>query len=290
MTKGIFISTENTADERVVRVIDLLKAAGHTVTTSPINPANGSDLRWKDWYEQGCQTAIESNNVFLAIVTPGYDCSTWMAIEFETAWKANQASGRPRLYVLGAERPLPAGFRQYEQAATLLPFDVNEAVAFLLERFKPGLEGSAEDEARELCTVGGLVDETSVCLAVYGEDLDPERVTELLGRPPTSSHRRGDRGPKSPLYKRGGWFLELRGAAPEGPEELVSKVLRQVPDDEAVWRKLGQLYEVQLRFAFHMTGSNRGFDFPADLVGKVAHLHASLVFDIYAYGEEERSS
>src|SRR6266542_1194027 len=99
MTKGIFRSTENTADERVVRVIDLLKAAGHTVTTSPINPANGSDPRWKDWYEQGWQTAIESNNVFLAIVTPGYDCSSWMVIEFETAWKANQASGRPRLYV-----------------------------------------------------------------------------------------------------------------------------------------------------------------------------------------------
>jgi len=280
MTKGIFVSTENTADARVVRVIDLLKAAGHTVTTSPINPAIGDDPRWKDWYENGCRTAIDSNDVFLAVVTEGYDSSTWMAIELETAWNANRATGRPLLFLLHrSARPLPAAFRQYEDGATLLPFDADEAIAFLLVRVSP----SAENEPRVLCTVGGLVDETGVCLAVYGEDLDPEQVTGLLGRPPTSSHRRGERrGPRSPLYKRSGWFLEVRGTAPQGPEELVAKLLGQLPDDEAVWQKLARLYEVQLRLAFHMAGWNRGFELSADLVAKIANLHAKIVFDIYA--------
>jgi hypothetical protein len=39
-----------------------------------------------------------------------------------------------------------------------------------------------------------------------------------------------------------------------------------------------------------MTGWNRGFELSAEVVGKVSHLHAKLVFDIYAHGEEERSS
>ncbi len=150
---GIFISTGNTTDDRVVQTIDLLKAAGYTVTTSPLNPAVGTDSRWNDWYESGCRTVIESNDVFLAIVTAGYDCSTWMAIEFEKAWKANKAtSGRPRLFVLHrSTRPFPPGLRQYEESATLLPFDVNEAVAFLRER----VPANAADEPRVLCTVGG---------------------------------------------------------------------------------------------------------------------------------------
>lgn len=285
-SRRLFISTENTADERVVHAINLLEAAGYNVTTSPLNPAIGDDPRWRDWYASGCKAAIESNDVFLVVVTAGYECSTWMAIEAETALKANKATrGRPRLFVLHrSARPLPAGFRQYEEAATLLPFDVSEAVAFLLDR----MPADAEDDPTVLCSVGGLVDEASVCLAVYGEDLDPDEVSELLGRSPTSSHRRGERrGPRSPLYKRGGWFLELRGTAPEEPEELAAKLLGQLPSDEGVWQKLSQLYEVQLRLAFHMTGWNRGFDLSAGLVAMIARLHASVSVDIYSYAEDD---
>jgi hypothetical protein len=139
-----------------------------------------------------------------------------------------------------------------------------------------------------LSGVGGPVDETGACVAVYGEDLDPDAVSALLGCSPTSSHRRGDRrGPRSPPYKRGGWFLQRRGKAPEGPEELVAKLLSQLPEDEAVWLKLDERYEVQVRFGIHMTGWNRGFDLSPDLIAKVARLHARVGFDIYAYGDEE---
>ncbi len=273
---------------RARRFIDGLRETGLQVTCLPLNPALGEDPRWRDWYETGCNIAIEATDVFVAVVTAGYDCSTWMAIEFETAWKANKAtSGRPRLFVLHqTARPLPAGFRQYEEAATLLPFDVDEAVAFLLAQVPP----HAEDEPRVLCTVGGPVDEVGVCVAVYGEDLDPAEVSAILGCTPTSAHRRGDRrGPKSPLYKRGAWLLEVRGTTPEGPEELVAKLLGQLRSDEAVWLKLGERYEVQLRFGIHMTGWNRGFDLSAELVERVARLHAKVGFDIYAYGGEDAS-
>jgi hypothetical protein len=285
MPVRVFVSTENSAHDRARRFIDGLREAGLQVTCSPLNPALGDDPRWRDWYETGCSATIEATDVFVAVVTAGYDCSTWMAIEFETAWEANQANGRPRLFVLHqTARPLPAGFRQYEEAATLLPFDVNEAVAFLVERVPP----VAEDEPRVLCTVGGPVDEVGVCVAVYGEDLDPAEVSALLGCTPTSSHRRGDRrGPRSPLYKRGAWLLEVRGTAPEGPEELVAKLLGQLPSDEGVWLKMGERYEVQLRLGIHMTGWNRGFDLSAALVGKVVRLHAKMGFDIYAYGGED---
>jgi hypothetical protein len=134
-----------------------------------------------------------------------------------------------------------------------------------------------------LMSVGGLVEETEVCLAVYGEDLDPAVVTALLGCSPTSAHLRGDRrGPRSPPQKRGAWFLDVRGKAPEGPEELSLRLLDLLPRDESVWIKLGELHEVQLRFALHKTGWNKGFDFSPGTAARIALLHARLVFEIYA--------
>ncbi len=132
-------------------------------------------------------------------------------------------------------------------------------------------------------SVGGLVDETTVCLAVYGEDLDPAAVTTLLACTPTSTHRRGERrGPRSPPQKRGGWFLEARGKAPEGPEELALRLLDRLPADESLWLQLVTRHDVQLRFALHKTGWNKGFDFTPGTTARLARLHSTLVFEIYA--------
>lgn len=57
---------------------------------------------------------------------------------------------------------------------------------------------------------------------------------------------------------------------------------RQVPREESVWIKLGESHDVQLRFALHKIGWNRGFDFTAGTAARVARLRARLVFEIYA--------
>jgi hypothetical protein len=75
----VFVSTENSADDRACRVIDGLRAGGLQVTCSPLNPALGYDPRWTSWYKTGCKAAIEATDMFVPVVTAGYDCSTWMA-------------------------------------------------------------------------------------------------------------------------------------------------------------------------------------------------------------------
>jgi hypothetical protein len=146
------------------------------------------------------------------------------------------------------------------------------------------------DPPEVLRTVGGLVDETAVTLAVYGEDLVADDVTRLLGVEPSSSHRRGDRrGPRSAPYKKGAWFLQQRGEAPLGPEELTTTLLDRLPSDEATWIRVGELYEVQVRFGIHFYGWNRGFDLSAALIARIAKLRAKLVYDLYAYDEEPPS-
>lgn len=146
---------------------------------------------------------------------------------------------------------------------------------------------ATKDAAKILLRVGGLVDETGVRLGVYGENLDPPDVTAIIGREPTSAHRKGDRrGPRSPPYKGGAWFYELRGEAPQGPAELSAALLDQLPDDAQIWAKLSERYDVQLRYGIHMTGWNRGFDLPADVAVRIARLRAAVMFDIYAYDDD----
>ena len=147
----------------------------------------------------------------------------------------------------------------------------------------PGILG-----AMTLLRVGGPVDESGVCLAVYSDELDPEAVTALLGNAPTASHRRGERrGPRSPPYKRGGWFLQLRSRAPRQVNELVADLLDRLPRDEGVMQRLRDAYEVQLRIALHLGGFNQGFEVSPGIVERIAKLKVPMLFDIYADPEEK---
>ncbi len=138
--------------------------------------------------------------------------------------------------------------------------------------------------------IGGPVDEVGVCLAIYGEDLDPDAITAILRCSPTSSHRRGDRkGARSPAFKTGAWLLKIRGVAPVSADDLTAALLNQLPDDATTWATLAGAYDLQLRFGIHMTGWNRGFGLAAANVDRIARMRVSLVFDIYAYEQEGAS-
>jgi hypothetical protein len=89
-------------------------------------------------------------------------------------------------------------------------------------------------------------------------------------------------GFQSPPAKQGAWFLEIHGRAPEGPEELVARLVDKLPDDEATWIRLSEQFEVQIRLGIFLSGWNQGFDLSPGLIEKIGRLHAEVVFDIYA--------
>lgn len=140
-----------------------------------------------------------------------------------------------------------------------------------------------------LLEVGGLPDECGVSLSIYGEDLEPDEITLLLGVVPTSSHRRGDvRGPRGWPARMGAWFLECRGKPPNGPNELTKAVLDQVPGDPERWKSIKERFDIQMRYGVHLSGWNKGFDLSRELVARVAAIGATLSFDLYpGYGEDE---
>ena len=57
--------------------------------------------------------------------------------------------------------------------------------------------------------MGGPFNRMFFELNAYGDDLDPQEVTKLLGISPTQSYKKGDERPRgSQFYKTGGWVLK----------------------------------------------------------------------------------
>jgi hypothetical protein len=136
--------------------------------------------------------------------------------------------------------------------------------------------------------VGGPIDEVNVTLALYSEEMEPEEVSRALGVEPTSAHRRGEsRGSRSPPAPSGAWFLKSHSHGAEPAGAVVDRLLKQLPEDPAVWRDLRMRHDIQIRFGLHMTGWNKGLSIPLKQVKRIAELGASMEFDIYAYGDDE---
>ena len=138
-----------------------------------------------------------------------------------------------------------------------------------------------------IAEVGGMVDETGVTLAVYGDDLVPEVITAALGCSPTQAHRKGDRKREgSPPFSTGAWLLRVEGKAPQGPDELIRNLLTRFPSTPEFWRPIADQYRLQVRVGIHTGGWNRGFDITAETLASLSKLGAVLGFDLYFYGDE----
>lgn len=126
--KSIFLSCENSADPGFASLKRSLMNLGLPVTSSP----SPEDERWHDWQQAGCGRQLGSFDIFVAVVTEGYDGSTWMAHELETAWKLSQETGKPTLFAFRVvQRPLPAGFKCYAPALRELPAEAEAAARVL---------------------------------------------------------------------------------------------------------------------------------------------------------------
>jgi Domain of unknown function (DUF4279) len=142
-----------------------------------------------------------------------------------------------------------------------------------------------------LADVGGVIDESGVKLALYGDDLNPDVVTDLLKVKPTRSFKRGYRlKPTSRPMPHGAWFLEVRGKSPDGPEVLLRNLLTMLPASENVWKEIKARYKAQIRFGLHMSGWNKGFEISSTLVRRLGNMGVDLEFDIYAYGDDDEDA
>ena len=127
-------------------------------------------------------------------------------------------------------------------------------------------------------------DKYDVCLRFFGDDLDPDEVSQLLGSSPTGSERLGDIIPsriRSRTARTGSWRLATEQSADDIEEQLVG-LFGRLAADLTVWQSLTTRFEADVfcgvfhaRQAHHVVFSPR-------LHRLLADRNLPLILDIYA--------
>jgi hypothetical protein len=145
-------------------------------------------------------------------------------------------------------------------------------------------------EGKPLLHAGGEVDSCSVCLRVFGDDLDPDVVSALLGAKPTSECRKGDihRGKRyDQIEKQGKWLLALDHVPGVPLDDLINRLLDRVTNELAVWRELDERFRVDLFCGLQLELWNRGLVRSPGTLQRVAERGLKLGLDIYYIGDSE---
>ncbi|SRR5579885_484625 len=141
-----------------------------------------------------------------------------------------------------------------------------------------------------LIRVGGPIDGCSASLRVFGDDLDPDTVTAVLGSVPTEACRKGDvtrLKVTTRVERQGKWLLRIEHRTGTTLEAVIDELLDRVTGDLSVWADLTARFEVDLFCGLQMNEWNRGLRLSPETLKRVAERGLELGLDIYYVGEDE---
>ncbi len=123
-----------------------------------------------------------------------------------------------------------------------------------------------------------------VSLRVFGDSLEPEEVSALLGREPTRFHRKGDKSSAdgSSIEPTGAWILDSGLSEKSEIEEHVEALLSPVSNDSDEWASLTSRFSASILCSAFLDQYNEGFELSPRLAQSLADRGLVIAFDIYS--------
>lgn len=140
---------------------------------------------------------------------------------------------------------------------------------------------------------GGGVDECSVSLRFFGDDLNPDFITKNLDISPTISYRKGDifRGKTyDRIQTTGSWHYRVSRCADLELEELIDRLFDLLTPDLEVWNELTTKFYADLFCGLWLKRSNGSIDFSPALMMRIAERGLRLDLDIYFEDNEKTTA
>ena len=125
---------------------------------------------------------------------------------------------------------------------------------------------------------GGEVDECSLILRFFGDDLDPEMITALLGVSATGSQRKGERKPL--MQDTGVWLLQCERTT-DVPDNQVKLLLSDLKDDLKIWRQLSDSFSAEIKCHLFLQRWTRGTIFSVETLAALAARNLNLHVEVY---------
>lgn len=130
----------------------------------------------------------------------------------------------------------------------------------------------------------GNLSRTKVGIRIYGDDLVPDEVTNLLQCQPTEIRKMGDvRGSKENprIVTTGSWRFHVDENDVSILEEKVDKLLKQLTDDLLIWKQLTDRFQTDIFCGLFLEDFNEGFSLSPEILKKLSDRNLEIGFDIY---------
>ena len=137
-----------------------------------------------------------------------------------------------------------------------------------------------------------------VSLRVFGDALEPDEVSALLGRQPSRSHRKGEGSSsvsksassgssteptsESTSEPTGVWILDSGLSGKAEIEEHVEALLSLVSNDSDEWASLTSRFSASILCSACLDEYNEGFEISPRLAQSLADRGLVIAFDIYS--------
>ena len=132
----------------------------------------------------------------------------------------------------------------------------------------------------------GSLARSRATLRVFGDELQPEEITALLGAQPTTARFRGQRneeGRGPPVWRTGSWRLSADDADPADPDRQVAQILDQLTADIAVWQSLGARFKIDMFCGWFMEDQSEGVSLSAHTLRSLGERGILLDLDLYGW-------
>jgi Domain of unknown function (DUF4279) len=151
---------------------------------------------------------------------------------------------------------------------------------------EPKLRLPPEQPLGELVLVAGNeeVDECSVSLRFWGDDLMPDEITQLLGINPTQAYKKGDisRGKVYDLVRKTGfWRYSLTKDEGRSLELQLCSIFERSTSSPEVWQELTTRFGAELFCGLWLKQSNRIMELSPQILQKISERGLRICFDIY---------
>ena len=132
---------------------------------------------------------------------------------------------------------------------------------------------------------------SAASLRFFGDNLDPDELTLLLGCQPTKSERKGEEivgkvtGNKR-TARSGGWRLKAERREPGDLDAQISEILDQLTDDLSIWRDITSRCRADVFCGLFMEEGNEGISLSNETLQRLAERSLTIGFDIYDSSDE----
>ena len=130
---------------------------------------------------------------------------------------------------------------------------------------------------------GGDIDRIEIELRVSADDLDPDRITRMLGVVPSAAARRDESVDVDgvPVTQPTGIWRYALPASPEWElSDAIDTLLEQMPADPALWESLSGWANVAVICGLYVHDVNRGADLHPDTLARLAERRLALRLEI----------